>query len=322
MCHENYCGNQEQIPVRSMLTLDLVHIYGTSNWTLSFHTSLTIHYSLFLSTRALEKEKSRTKMNIYPWILHQRCIDILPIVTAPTPLRNKCELTFGYQYMFPEGTTSTIADSECAMNDAATVTGVPIAADEQVEIATTTNEIVPLKVPAVGFMVTGWAGGVSYSNTLPNMPYEVSMIVDIVNSFLLNSPLVPYDCKTHTGFWRILTIRTSRRTKECMIIIQHNSPTSDLAPVGASSDNCTNHHLQVSAADMETKVDTNTIFANEKERLISLLINANLLTDSSTEAVPTIIKVTSIFFQEFSGLSNPPPEHPVQVRFLFCHLPV
>ncbi len=231
-------------------------------------------------------------MSIYPWILQQRCIDMQPIVTAPTPLRNKCEMTFGYQYSFP-AVTSSNNECEATMPD-----------ESNVQDAAPVSVMEPTKVPAVGFMVTGWAGGVSFSNTLPNVPYEVSMIVDIVNKFLLDSPLEPYDCTTHTGFWRILTIRTSRRTKECMIIIQHNSPPSELKASGATS-------------YTETAVDCTTIVANEKERLVSLLINADLLTvPPDQDATPAVVKVTSLFFQEFSGLSNPSPEHPVQVRSL------
>ena len=282
----------------------------------SFHALIIHSPTLSLSiykypASALEKEKSRTKVNMYPWILQQRCIDMLPIVTAPTPLRNKCELTFGYQYMFPVNTSST-AECEIAPNDTNTEI---VVADDHVEIVTPINEIEPSKDPAVGFMATGWAGGVSFSNTLPNIPYEVSMIVDIVNAFLLNSPLVPYDSTTHTGFWRILTIRTSRRTKECMIIIQHNSPPSVMVPSAVIPDNSASGSDEQGYKDTEPLVGNNSIFERERDRLISLLINADLLTAPSVEAVPTTIKVTSIFFQEFAGLSNPPPEHPVQVRF-------
>jgi hypothetical protein len=216
--------------------------------------------------------------------------------------------------MFPaNATASNTAECEVA----------PIEADNKV-VVDDPNEIVknPIndmeatKVPAVGFMVTGWAGGVSFLSSLPNIPYEVSMIVDIVNSFLLTSPLVPYDSTTHTGFWRILTIRTSRRTKECMIIIQHNNPPSEITPLAAIPAHSSYDSGHVTK-ETEALVDGNTIFAKERDRLVSLLVNADLLTSPSEAALPPItIKVTSIFFQEFSGLSNPPPEHPVQVRII------
>jgi tRNA (uracil-5-)-methyltransferase len=256
--------------------------------------------------RALEKEKSRTKTNIYPWILQQRCIDVQTIISAPTPLRNKCELTFGYQY-----NTNTIMSE--TLNDATEQdsneydTSKPVS---ETIAGVTTRDVEPIKIPAVGFMVTGWAGGVSFSNTLPNIPNEVGDIVHRVNEFLLSSPFVPYDCTTHTGFWRILTIRTSRRTQECMIIIQHNSVQSLSNNVPGSEDD------KIVSDDT---IDWATLFVKEKERLISLLINAEL----RTEADPPSIAVTSIFLQEFSGLSNPSPEHPVQVccgyNTVYCH---
>jgi tRNA (uracil-5-)-methyltransferase len=275
------------------------------------------HKYIYILYSALEKEKSRNKVSIYPWILQQRCIDMLPIVTAPTPLRNKCELTFGYQYMFPEVASG---NNECEVTISDGVNEVSSNDPTESDTVTPLGHVEPRKVPAVGFMVTGWAGGVSFSNTLPNIPYEVGMIVEIVNTFLLDSPLVPYDCATHTGFWRILTIRTSRRTKECMIIIQHNSAPSELPAKLSKTTSGTDVGTvctQISA-DTEAPVDCNTIVANEKERLVSLLVNADLLTaPPDHETAPIVIKVTSIFFQEFEGLSNPSPEHPVQVRF-FC----
>jgi tRNA (uracil-5-)-methyltransferase len=248
-------------------------------------------------------------MNVYPWILQQRCIDVQSIVSAPTPLRNKCELTFGYQYknMFTPSTGLSLnGDVKNDKNE--TDTSQPMFETSTDEVITPVTYVEPIKIPAVGFMVTGWAGGVSFSNTLPNIPHEVGVIVDRMNTFLLSSPFVPYDCTTHTGFWRILTIRTSRRTKECMLIIQHNSlqSTSKNGP-----DSIHDKH------ETDETVDWTNMFVTEKERLISLLVD----TDLPTESDPSSIKVTSIFFQEFSGLSNPSPEHPVQVRgVVLCFL--
>lgn len=195
-----------------------------------------------------------------------------PIVAAPTPLRNKCEFTFGYQYLFDD-------DKETNSHEV-----------EKEENGDTISE--PRKVPAIGFMVTGWAGGVSFSDTLSNIPSEAGAVVSIVNSFLSTSPLIPYDSKAHQGFWRILTMRTSRRTQECMIIIQH-SPAASGGQGDAVSYNFTKE------------------FETERVRLVSLLTEADLPSGPGEQP----LKVTSIFFQEFGGLSNPTPEHPVQVRY-------
>lgn len=203
----------------------------------------------------LNREKNRKKVQPYPWMMRQRGIFIEPMLTAPSPVRNKCEVTFGYRYL------------EASEDDQE-----------------------PPKVSAVGFMVTGWSGGVSFSDNLPHIAPEASAIVQLVNGFLPDSPLPPYDPKTHTGFWRVLTIRTSRRTKENMVIVQHTP---------------------VTGGQGDQNVDYSQPFDTEKARLIDLLTKADLcqLPDGSHA------KVTSIFFQEFDGLSNPPPEHPVQHAF-------
>jgi tRNA (uracil-5-)-methyltransferase len=204
-----------------------------------------------------------------------------PIVAAPTPLRNKTEFTFGYRYLFDdadkrdESGDSVMQRDETATNE-----------------ANGNDSSEPRKVPSVGFMVTGWAGGVSFSNSLSNIPSEAGAVVDIVNTFLSTSPLPPYDSKAHKGFWRILTMRTSRRTQECMVIIQHSPAASG------------------GQGDKDDPYDFSKEFESERARLISLLTEAELLTAPGEPP----LKVTSIFFQEFDGLSHPPPEHPVQVR--------
>jgi tRNA (uracil-5-)-methyltransferase len=53
----------------------------------------------------------------------------------------------------------------------------------------------------------------------------------------------------------------------------------------------------------------------EKARLVSALTNAELPVPDESP-----FKVTSIFFQEFNGLSHPGPEHPVQVSLAFEHV--
>lgn len=176
------------------------------------------------------------------------------IKSAPGPLRNKCEFTFGYRYHFD---ASQGEDTE------------------------------PAKIPAVGFMATGWAGGVSRPHVCKNIPTEACQLVDLVDAFLDTSPLPPYDSKVHAGFWRMMTLRTSRRTRECMVIVQHTPTTGG---VGDSSNYYAEH------------------FESERARLVSALTTAELPIPNDEP-----MKVTSVFFQEFGGLSHPPPEYPVQV---------
>jgi tRNA (uracil-5-)-methyltransferase len=196
-------------------------------------------------------------VEMYDWLKPKRCIELGDIVSAPSILRNKCEFTFGYRY-------NAKSTDENAGDDAETV-----------------------KVPAVGFMATGWSGGVSRPHCCDNIPSEVCALVDTVDAFLSTSPLPPYDSKVHQGFWRLLTVRTSRRTKECMVIVVHSPVTGG---VGDTS-------------------DFSEHFEKEKTRLVSLLTDATLPVGPDDT-----MKVTSIFFQEFAGLSNPTPDHPVQVR--------
>jgi len=232
----------------------------------------------------LNKSKGRERIKVYQWIGGKRNIELDKIVSAPTPLRNKCEFTFGYRYLFDETETAT-SDN----NDASSQPMV-----ESDEAARTSEE--PRKVPACGFLVTGWAGGVSFSDSLRNIPSETCELVKIFNKFLSASALEPYDPLTHTGFWRLLTVRQSRRTRECMVIIQH-VPTSG-GGVGEPDE-----------SKEEQPPDFTEAFAAEKERLISMVTEANIAKEGEEP-----LKVTSIFFQEFEGLSSPPPEHPVQVR--------
>lgn len=226
--------------------------------------------------RLLEKETrrdGRERTPIYNWISHQRCIEVDGVISVPTPLRNKSEFNFGYRYLF----------------DAPPIDATSSSMEEKTEEADTTTETVILKVPAVGFMATGWAGGVSKPHCCANIPPEVFSIVDVVDEFLLNSPLSPYDTKTHKGFWRTLTVRTSRRTAECMIVIMH-APVS--GGIGDASD--------FSQQDVD----------NDKTRLVSVLTQSSFVVPDVPDQAP--LKVTSIFFQEFDGVSSPSPDHPVQ----------
>lgn len=80
--------------------------------------------------------------------------------------------------------------------------------------------------------------------------------------------------------------------------------------------------------------DYTDVFESEKQRLVDMLTKDALPTpkrDFPEGYVREVnesdggIKVTSVFFQEYEGLSNPSPEHPVQVRVASCilvHLPV
>ncbi|KAL7559574.1 hypothetical protein ACA910_006982 [Epithemia clementina (nom. ined.)] len=159
------------------------------------------------------------------------------------------------------------------------------------------------KISSLGFMAAGWSGGVSKPHACANIPSEMCTLVDLFEDFLKDSPLPPYDPKHHQGFWRYLTVRTSRRTQQCLLILVH-------APVtGGVGDDGT--------------VDYSLVWETEKKRLIQTLESAELPIKKSAsskgegeeDVLLGHLKITSLFFQEFEGVSHPPPEHPIQHVF-------
>jgi len=162
------------------------------------------------------------------------------------------------------------------------------------------------KIPTVGYLSSGWAGGVSRPHDLQNTPSEACGIADIFHAFLQECPLTPYVPQTHTGTWRVVTIRISRRTNQCMVLIQHASP-----PDSSSQ-----------------------VFESESVRLIEMLTSQPIpipqdvfprkqVQDSTNDETeqPSLendvmkeMYVTSVYFQQYDGLSTPHPGHPVQHR--------
>jgi tRNA (uracil-5-)-methyltransferase len=257
----------------------------------------------------LNKDKNREKTILYPWLEAKKDnIHMNPIVAAPTPLRNKSEFTFGYRYLFNNIDTPTVTDETKGGPSSGISEETTTPVTETVKVG---DDILRLnnvqsnheegetcdRVPACGFLVTGWAGGVCRPHCCSNIPAEHCMIVDILDLFLQQTSKLPvYDLKTHKGFWRLLTIRTSRRTCECMITIQHTSPIC--GGEGDDSDSCA----------------FSKRFEIERDQLVSVLKDKTLQIADHGEP----IRITSIFFQEFSGVSSPTSDHPVQVNSGFA----
>ena len=184
-----------------------------------------------------------------------------------------------------------IADTEVKLEDTPTETKQPLAIQ---------------KIPAAGFLAQGWSGGVYPPHCLKNMPDWACAVCDVFNAFLPESPLPPYDSKVHRGVWRTVTVRCSLRTRECMVIVVHAPAEGGAGAAGDATD------------------DHSRAFEGEKRRLVEMLTASALPTptrdctadqggEGGTGPESVSIRVTSIFFQEFVGLSNPSPEHPVQV---------
>ena len=306
--------------------------------------------------REAKRNKARKAVKPYPWLLEQRAIEIAPIVRAKDIVRNKCEFTFGYRYIAddkPQGNPtenpaptalpgdndatkdSEMRDAETPIAPTVTVAGFSIekeidengATRVTIEPTGTTANDLPTdenedeedvsikKIPSVGAMAKGWSGGVSLPIGCRNIPSEAMSLIEIVESFLADCPMPPYNPREHKGFWRTLTIRSSRRTRECMLIFVH-------APLagGAGSKN-------------DENVDNYTpeLFKSEKARLLSMVTGKKFPTtypkleeDADGDEIKSgqdekdTIEVTSVFFQEFGGVSMPLPDHPVQVSIPSC----
>jgi len=157
---------------------------------------------------------------VYAYLSQKPAIKVHPILPSPVQqeYRNKCEFTFGYH--------QTPAMKEAGSKP----------------------------VPAVGFLAAGWNGGVSLPHICSNIPTLACGIADVLNTFLSKSPIPPYDCKKHTGIWRTVTVRISKRTKECMVLILH-APPSGGAGVSVDGSN-----------------DFSASWEKEKKRSISMLV--------------------------------------------------
>lgn len=167
------------------------------------------------------------------------------------------------------------------------------------------------KIPSVGAMAKGWSGGVSLPIGCRNIPSEAMSILESVETFLAECPMPPYNPREHQGFWRTLTVRSSRRTRECMLIFVHAPLTGG---AGSKDDENTDNYSP-------------EVFEKEKARLLSMVTGRKFPTtyprleeDSDTATAnpeqdeKDTIEVTSVFFQEYEGLSMPLPDHPVQVN--------
>ena len=264
--------------------------------------------------REAKRNKNRKAVKEYPWLNEPRSIEILPILPSNSMVRNKCEFTFGYRYIEDEnGSSNTVEaatekkeDSDTAMKTMdPSNTGDAATKDEN---SNTTTETKLKKIPSLGAMARGWCGSVSHPRCSRNIPSEAVAIVDCMEEYLADCPMPPYEGKIHRGFWRQMTIRSSRRTNECMIIIVH-------APTTGGAGSKDNEHVD----------NYDDVFESEKQRLVTMLttkdlpvIEAKLEEDNTPEenVSKSTMKVTSIFFQEFDGLSHPGPDHPVQVSVL------
>eukprot|EP00804_Cyclotella_cryptica_P026148 CCRYP_013033-RB/>CCRYP_013033-RB protein AED:0.24 eAED:0.24 QI:114/1/1/1/1/1/4/201/724 len=262
--------------------------------------------------RTLEHEAKRghrEAIKTYTWVEAKRAISVEQPVPSPQiyEYRNKCEFTCGYRHVEVKSEESVDKDTKDEGDGETKGTTEDLKPEEVNADPESSNNETPntiKKIPAAGFLAQGWQGGVYSPHCLQNVPDWACAIADILNEYLPTSPMAPYDSKVHRGFFRSFTIRCSLRTRECMVIVLH-APAK--GGVGAKED----------GSD-----DYSEVFEAEKERLVGMLTKAVLAVpnrdfpeghvraardDGSEE-----IRVTSVFFQEYEGLSQPGPDHPVQ----------
>ena len=272
--------------------------------------------------KKLQKEKAnKRQIEVFDWIKNR--IPMANILCAPQHFeyRNKCELTFGYSHSYAKKEENGEKKEKDSYSKESIETSEQELPQDKISESQVIVETSPqedkvreiVKTPAVGFMAGGWAGGVSSPHCLQNIPDVVCGIADVINEFLKTSSIPPYQSRQHRGIWRHVTIRTSERTKQCMIVICH-APSKGGA--GARDD----------GSD-----DYSAIFESEKERLVKLLSGkipqpkrdypSNAEKISIEDDSPYCdISVTSLYFQEYDGLSSPSPEHPVQHVFGLEHI--
>jgi tRNA (uracil-5-)-methyltransferase len=310
----NNANAQKRAAASRILTTDEVRDAITPLWRLPYADQLDVKAKEVIHKcamkiikeikgkfRILEQEAKRGQRvvppKVYDWVGEKRAIEMESVVPSPKQFeyRNKCEFTCGYRHAKVEDMVKVGSDDgeENKCVDGITEADKAAAAGETIR-----------KTPAAGFLAQGWSGGVYLPHCLQNMPDWACGLADIFNEFLATSTIPPYESKSHRGIWRTITLRCSLRTRECMVIVVH-------APAAGG----------VGARECGLD-DYTSIFENEKHRLVEMLTNDVIPTPTrdfsegyQKEEVTSCgdgIKVTSIFFQEYAGLSNPPPEHPVQ----------
>ena len=202
-----------------------------------------------------------------------------------------------------------------------------------------------------GFKASGWQGGVSSPIHCLNVPPEMVAVCEAVNNVVgresAPKEIGAYKPGVHSGVWRQCTVRFSERTGQCMVVLLH-------APhVGGIGNNTIDEKLWqaekqllvtalqsidfiVATTSIESRrspdyasvLEAVTLSHDEQQKIrmekklarnekwAPTPVNNQQVTQRSIEegSNPTV-KVTSIFFQEFSGMSIPPPEAPVQLAF-------
>ena len=187
---------------------------------------------------------------------------------------------------------------------------------------------------ALGCTVTAPEGGAS-------LPPAALLVARAATAFVRESPLAPYDLTLHTGTWRGLTVRYAESTQQCMVILMGKRPAAVAAAADASSavsaaastvaaDAAAPHPLPstspassaLTAAYAARNLTPSEVYDAELQRFLSLMTSGSLQAFELMGAAPSaaassaaaqcshLTSVTSVYEQEYSGVSSPPPNHP------------
>jgi tRNA (uracil-5-)-methyltransferase len=132
--------------------------------------------------------------------------------------------------------------------------------------------------PCVGFRLGLFREGsvvVSKPDECINVPSEMKAVCAVMQSVLETSAIPVYNVHTKTGVWRVLTVRQSVNTDDLMVMVQVNSAGKTAEEMTAIKD-----------------------------------LAVQRLTDSSNS-----FKVTSMYIQQYEGLSAPSDNDPVEHVF-------
>ncbi len=149
--------------------------------------------------------------------------------------------------------------------------------------------------PSLGFRVSSFPDVlVEPPYECPNIPIVMKHVVGEVVNFLASSNLGPYDQHHHTGCYRLLTCRYSRRTGGFILMLCVNSKDVDQDSF---------------AHDLKTLVD----LMQSLVELSSSDESASFNFQSQSSLGPPMEKkklVTGFCYQVYDGVSVPPADHP------------
>ena len=162
----------------------------------------------------------------------------------------------------------------------------------------------------VGFLPQGWSGSTASPNSCWNTPEIVGVIGRELENLLKAKA---YEPKTYQGTWRMCTVRVGREVegvKGVQVVLQHASEKGVHGKgVGEGEGRLLKEDIERVKKEWEGKI-WNT---NDHERIkeINALGGGRNLKGRGEEKY----EIKSCMTQEFDGVSNPPPAHPVKKLF-------